>query len=152
VDIDGLIWVNDQHGHIEGDRVLANVAQHLTHSADEHGASVFRVGGDEFLLLFPDSADHSVVCDIAAAIVSGVRALGIPYRRLDRPGRTTLEINAAVLPASGAFADRAFSEFGITSVVRDWVAKSVFQEKTRLGREAGLVVDLFHAPDCPWAS
>ena len=71
VDIDGLIWVNDQHGHIEGDRVLANVAQHLTHSADEHGASVFRVGGDEFLLLFPDSADHSVVCDIAAAIVSG---------------------------------------------------------------------------------
>jgi GGDEF domain-containing protein len=150
LDIDGLIWVNDQYGHSEGDRVLANVARYLLHCGDKHGGSVFRVGGDEFLLLVPGSADRFVVGEIAEEIVAGVAALRIPYRRMDRPDRSTLEINAAVVRTTGAFADRGFSEFGITTEVRNWVGESLFKEKKRLGRDAGLVVNLFDAPDCPW--
>src|SRR5688572_23643244 len=86
VDVDALIWVNDQHGHVEGDRVLVTLAQYLEQSLAERAASVFRVGGDEFLVLLPPM-DSSAAGEVAVGIVAGVRALQIPYRRVDRPLR-----------------------------------------------------------------
>ncbi len=151
VDVDGLIWVNDQYGHPEGDRVLAVVAQYLVASVADHGAPVFRVGGDEFLALLPP-LDRGVVWEIATGLVAGVRALEIPYRRTDRPLRTAVEVNAVMLRATHGFAERAFSDFGITSAARDWVGERIFREKSRLGRDAGIVLDLLDADnDTPWA-
>ena len=150
VDVDALIWFNEQHGHAEGDRLLARLAEYFRQSLADRAASVFRVGGDEFLVLLPP-LDSTGVCEIAAGIVSGVRALQIPYRRIDRPHRAILEVNAVVLRATSAFAAQAFSEFGITSSARDWVGERIFREKTRLSRDAGIVLDLSDATDCPWA-
>jgi diguanylate cyclase (GGDEF)-like protein len=150
VDVDALIWVNDQYGHVEGDRVLSRLAEYFTLSLADRAAAVFRVGGDEFLVLLPP-LDSIAACEVAAGIVTGVRALQIPYRRIDRPHRAILEVNAAVLRASSAFADQAFSEFGITHSARDWVGEHIFREKTRLSRDAGIVLDLSDAVDCPWA-
>ncbi len=53
VDVDNLKVVNDNLGHAEGDVVLRNVAKALkqaTRGSDE----VFRIGGDEFVLVLPD--------------------------------------------------------------------------------------------------
>lgn len=54
VDLDHFKGVNDQWGHATGDAVLAHVAalmQHTVRSADTVG----RVGGEEFLVLLPDT-------------------------------------------------------------------------------------------------
>lgn len=49
IDVDGLKKVNDQLGHNEGDRLLALVAQWLM--AQSHQQNVYRIGGDEFVIL-----------------------------------------------------------------------------------------------------
>lgn len=54
LDIDRFKRYNDEHGHAEGDRVLARMARFLMRQvrADE---SVVRVGGDEFVIVLQDT-------------------------------------------------------------------------------------------------
>ncbi len=54
-DVDRFKHINDTHGHHVGDRVLAEIAQLLNTSV--RGTDVVgRFGGDEFILLLPDTA------------------------------------------------------------------------------------------------
>ena len=57
VDLDSLKYINDAHGHHEGDKYIIRVSDHLSALAPE--AIVCRLGGDEFMLLVPD-ADSDV--------------------------------------------------------------------------------------------
>ena len=53
VDLDHFKMVNDQHGHLVGSQLLADVGQVL--KAQVRGVdSVFRYGGDEFTVLLPE--------------------------------------------------------------------------------------------------
>ena len=52
IDVDHFKQVNDQHGHAAGDRVLEGVARILT-PALRGSDLLFRVGGEEFLVLLP---------------------------------------------------------------------------------------------------
>lgn len=57
VDVDFFKQVNDTYGHDVGDRVLQQLAQHMRDCAREE--DVFcRVGGEEFLILLPRTAQH----------------------------------------------------------------------------------------------
>jgi diguanylate cyclase (GGDEF)-like protein len=58
-DIDGLKAINDRHGHAEGDRAIAAVADVLRHTFRDSDV-VARLGGDEFVVLIPDGAPSSV--------------------------------------------------------------------------------------------
>jgi len=53
VDLDGFKLINDQHGHLAGDRVLVEAAQRLEQAVADAGF-VGRYGGDEFVLVFPN--------------------------------------------------------------------------------------------------
>ena len=53
-DLDHFKTVNDRHGHAEGDRVLVEVARLLRSSVRQEDL-VARWGGEEFLLLLPDT-------------------------------------------------------------------------------------------------
>ncbi len=53
-DLDGLKRINDTHGHAAGDEVLRRVAAILTDSL-RRSDRVARWGGDEFVILFPNS-------------------------------------------------------------------------------------------------
>jgi len=52
VDIDWFKNINDRYGHATGDLVLVTVAKALTTCVRHHG-DVARLGGEEFLVLFP---------------------------------------------------------------------------------------------------
>ncbi|MGA7312586.1 MAG: sensor domain-containing diguanylate cyclase [Silvibacterium sp.] len=53
IDLDYFKQVNDEHGHLIGSRVLAEVGQGLK-SLVRDVDSVFRYGGDEFIVLLPE--------------------------------------------------------------------------------------------------
>lgn len=54
VDLDELKSINDQRGHLAGDRALVAVAEALSASA-RTSDRVYRIGGDEFAMLLPDA-------------------------------------------------------------------------------------------------
>jgi diguanylate cyclase (GGDEF)-like protein len=55
IDLDHFKAVNDQHGHAEGDRVLVKVATVIKRTLREND-SVARFGGEEFIVLLPDTS------------------------------------------------------------------------------------------------
>ncbi|MGW1258345.1 putative bifunctional diguanylate cyclase/phosphodiesterase [Streptomyces sp. NPDC002513] len=82
LDLDGFKAVNDTLGHRVGDRLLAAVAERLTHCANEAGHSrattplVARLGGDEFALLVEDSTGTDQLAELAESVL---RALQAPF-------------------------------------------------------------------------
>ncbi|MBP1755960.1 MAG: diguanylate cyclase protein [Firmicutes bacterium] len=64
-DVDGLKVTNDVYGHEEGDQLLKTIAQILREEC--RSGLVARKGGDEFIVLFPDT-DISIVRSIVQAI------------------------------------------------------------------------------------
>jgi diguanylate cyclase (GGDEF)-like protein/PAS domain S-box-containing protein len=54
-DLDGFKQVNDRLGHIEGDRLLRAFAAALGDNIRREVDSAFRYGGDEFVILLPDT-------------------------------------------------------------------------------------------------
>jgi diguanylate cyclase (GGDEF)-like protein len=58
-DIDLFKQINDEHGHLHGDRVLAQIAEFIEQNTRETDV-VARLGGEEFIVVLPSS-------DIAAA-------------------------------------------------------------------------------------
>jgi two-component system cell cycle response regulator len=69
IDIDRFKSVNDVHGHAAGDAVLREVAARLLQGLREEDLAA-RWGGEEFLLLLPDSPDATVVCERLRAAIA----------------------------------------------------------------------------------
>jgi diguanylate cyclase (GGDEF)-like protein len=54
VDIDHFKWINDQHGHDVGDRILRRVAEAC--GSDLRGSDLLaRYGGEEFVVVLPET-------------------------------------------------------------------------------------------------
>jgi diguanylate cyclase (GGDEF)-like protein/PAS domain S-box-containing protein len=71
MDLDGFKIINDEQGHIFGDRVLKSVAQRLQQSV-RPGDTVARFGGDEFVVLLDHVAEISDVVVVAGRIQDSV--------------------------------------------------------------------------------
>jgi len=68
IDLDRFKIINDTLGHAAGDLLLQAVAKRLKESIRE-GDTVSRLGGDEFLLLFPDITQVKDISVIAEKII-----------------------------------------------------------------------------------
>jgi len=67
VDFDHFKSINDEYGHVAGDAVLKNIVGFMSKRFREYDA-IFRYGGEEFLLLFPETN-----IEAAAAILERMR-------------------------------------------------------------------------------
>ena len=63
VDMNDLKWINDNNGHEAGDTALKCVAECISNN---NGVSkrVYRIGGDEFMILYYETGEDSVKNDI----------------------------------------------------------------------------------------
>ena len=71
IDLDGFKAVNDKHGHLAGDRVLATIAQRLVANSRNCDTAA-RVGGDEFVLIVESIHDASEVTGIAHKLLKAL--------------------------------------------------------------------------------
>jgi diguanylate cyclase (GGDEF)-like protein len=55
MDLDRFKWVNDCHGHLAGSQVLREVGFLLKRIVQRAGSTVARYGGDEFVMILPDT-------------------------------------------------------------------------------------------------
>lgn len=74
-DVDGFKQVNDSYGHDVGDRVLIQVAQSTASHVREVDV-LARYGGDEFIVLFPETSAQDVF-QIAERIRRGVEEMRV---------------------------------------------------------------------------
>ena len=82
LDLDHFKRVNDTHGHLAGDAVLAAVAGKLRSEVREQD-QVGRFGGEEFLILLPGA--HDDLRRIAERIRSSVAGLAVEIPTADGP-------------------------------------------------------------------
>ncbi len=92
LDIDYFKKVNDTHGHQAGDEVLVEVAARLS-AVSRDSDCVIRWGGEEFLVLFPETEIHE-----AASIVERFRFQlgGTPVPVLDDGAQLSITISGGV--------------------------------------------------------
>ena len=56
MDLDRFKWINDCHGHLAGSQVLREVGFLLKRIVQRADATVARYGGDEFVMILPDTS------------------------------------------------------------------------------------------------
>jgi diguanylate cyclase (GGDEF)-like protein len=109
IDLDGFKQVNDTLGHRAGDALLTEVAKRIVQvvratdsvgraMAEEEGASVSRIGGDEFTLLLPEISEDLDAGRVARRILKALRE---PFVWEGHEITITASIGIAVYPVDG---------------------------------------------------
>jgi len=104
-DLNGFKQINDRFGHLEGNRVLREVADALRENCREYDY-VARMGGDEFVLLLLGQ-DQAAVQERIEQLKRVVWQAG---SNDETRGRVSLSIGAASYPTDGADADGLLAE------------------------------------------
>ncbi len=97
IDVDHFKQINDARGHPEGDRVLKQIAHHIAQPHGSDSSDAFRIGGDEFAILFAETEKRT-----AAALAESL-CRRIEHQVLFDDGtHVTISTGVASLPEDGA--------------------------------------------------
>lgn len=97
IDLDRFKPINDNFGHEVGDDVLKEVASRLADCTRDEDL-VFRLGGDEFLILLPDIADDANAGDVARHIARRVHQ---PYHINGLELSLSASVGISIFPRDG---------------------------------------------------
>ena len=97
MDVDHFKSYNDEFGHPAGDKVLAKVSELLQESVREVD-SVGRYGGEEFLILMPESGEGEAAA-LAERVRRRIAEVKFPHRRV------TVSLGVAQYPMHGESVD-----------------------------------------------
>jgi diguanylate cyclase (GGDEF)-like protein/PAS domain S-box-containing protein len=103
LDLDHFKNINDSLGHSVGDALLVELAQRLNSVVREQD-TVSRLGGDEFILVLPDT-DADGAAHVAEKLLE---AMVLPYQIEQEELTVTLSIGIAVSPRDGSDFDSLF--------------------------------------------
>lgn len=111
-DVDNLKLFNDRHGHEAGDTVLRETVR-LLQSIIRKGDQVFRIGGDEFVVVFadpdpprmPGSGVIESVETIARRFQTEICKMKFPKLGPEAPGTLSISAGLATYPWDGNDAD-----------------------------------------------
>jgi diguanylate cyclase (GGDEF)-like protein len=110
IDVDHFKQVNDIYGHQRGDQHLIQVVNALRRPLVHiPGALVARYGGDEFVVLLPNTSQDTATA-IAEEIGSSVRGMAVPREASPLDQIQTVSLGVATMPPGLAFeADKLVS-------------------------------------------
>ncbi len=74
IDLDGFKQINEEHGHLAGDALLAEIGRALDDEVRRED-SVFRQGGDEFAVIVPEAHAEEAE-EVAARLCRRIRNRG----------------------------------------------------------------------------
>ena len=106
VDIDLFKAVNDDWGHLAGDRVICAVAQACRARTRQGVDTVARYGGEEFVLVLPET-DTPDALRLAESLRDAVAALQVVVNDTGGTARVTVSIGVATLRQGD---DRSFED------------------------------------------
>jgi GGDEF domain-containing protein len=109
LDVDGFKGINDDLGHAAGDQALVDIAKVIEANirsydvvgrfrAGEPGTGTpltARIGGDEFVIMFPDATGVEQASSILGRIAAGIRGLSWEGRSV------SISVGIAVFPDNG---------------------------------------------------
>lgn len=96
-DVDYFKRYNDSNGHQAGDRCLVEVAEVFREAVRRPSDVVSRFGGEEFVLLLPDT-DRNGACKVAHSIRQLLKRRALPYAP---GGRHTVTLTLGVATVGG---------------------------------------------------
>jgi len=134
IDLDHFKEINDTHGHVAGDEVLCAIAQTLSTEARTYDL-VCRYGGEEFLMLLPDTTTVEAVT-VADRVRRRINELALPVTSQHRDAvvnRLTASIGVAVHPRHG----QALDELLRAADAAMYQAKHAGRNRTAVAQEAG---------------
>jgi diguanylate cyclase (GGDEF)-like protein/PAS domain S-box-containing protein len=100
-DLDGFKEVNDTMGHSAGDRLLKEVADRWL-AVIGSGPQIFRLGGDEFILLVADCGDPGRIAEVVKAML---QQLETPIDIAGTTAFVSASAGVAIAPTDGADAE-----------------------------------------------
>ena len=95
IDVDYFKKYNDTYGHSKGDVCLKGVAEAIRQSLFRPEDFVVRYGGEEFVVVLPDT-DEIAVRVVANRVINNVRLLGIPHERSKAAEYVTVSVGVTV--------------------------------------------------------
>jgi diguanylate cyclase len=123
LDIDHFKNVNDTHGHLVGDQVLAAVGELLRLLVNGPGQLVARYGGEEFAVLLPNSTTEQT---LAMAETIRAKAKAMKLRK-----RNAQDVVLSITVSAGA------ASLNNAESASDWIARAdaALYESKRKGRD-----------------
>jgi diguanylate cyclase (GGDEF)-like protein len=98
VDVDDLKKVNDLDGHASGDKLLAAVGR-MTTAALRRSDRAFRVGGDEFAILLPNTKAEAAL-PVARRLLASALAGGGPTQQQIAPFSLSIGVSSFPSPST----------------------------------------------------
>lgn len=95
LDIDNFKKYNDNYGHIKGDITLKNVADILKKSFIRSSDFVFRLGGEEFAIIFSDTTPNDAL-EYANKVLKNVQNLAIEHKYNVGVGKDVVTLSAGI--------------------------------------------------------